>query len=52
MKMMKSPSNDRKEHRMRVRIPWLLELEGEGLVAVVGSIALSFLVILLVYVTR
>jgi hypothetical protein len=52
MRMMKSPFKDRKEHRVRVRIPWLLELEGEGLVAVIGTIALSFLVILLVYVTR
>jgi hypothetical protein len=49
---MKSPSNNRKEHRVRVSIPWLLELEGEGLVAVIGSIALSFLVILVFYVTR
>jgi hypothetical protein len=45
---MKLPS----EHRVRVRVPWLLELEGEGLVAVIGSIALSFLVIVLAYVSR
>ena len=47
-----SPFNERKEHRVRVRIPWLLELEGEGLVAVIGNIALSFLVVRLVYVLR
>jgi hypothetical protein len=49
---MKFPSDDRQEHRVRVRIPWLIELEGEGLVAVIGSIALSFLVVTLVYVAH
>lgn len=37
-------------HRMRVRIPWLLEIEGEGVVAVVGSIVLAALMIFSVHV--
>jgi hypothetical protein len=35
---MKLPSKGRSDDRVRVRIPWLLELEGEGLVAVIGSL--------------
>jgi hypothetical protein len=33
-------SRPRGRHRVRLRIPWIIEVEGEGLVAVVGSLLL------------
>ena len=41
---MKSPSRPgltRQANRLRLRVPWLLEVESEGLVAVVGGLALG-----------
>lgn len=43
---MNSPSKDQ-PNRVRVRIPWLIEFEGEGLVAVIGGLGLTILAIVL-----
>jgi hypothetical protein len=50
---MKSPSSrglTRQTHRLRLRVPWLLEVESEGLVAVVGGLALAAAIIVLAYI--
>jgi hypothetical protein len=50
--MMKSPSRrelTHQAHRLRLRVPWLIEVESEGLVAVVGGLALAAALIVLVY---
>jgi len=50
---MKSPSRPgltRQANRLRLRVPWLLEVESEGLVAVVGGLALAAAVIVLAYI--
>jgi hypothetical protein len=50
---MKYPSRrglTRQTHRLRVRVPWLLEVESEGLVAVVGGLVLAAAIIVLVYI--
>jgi hypothetical protein len=49
---MKSPSRrrlTRQAHRLRLRVPWLLEIESEGLVAVAGGLALAAVIIVLFY---
>ena len=45
---MTSPSRRRDYNRVCLRIPWLVEVEGEGLVAVVGSLLLAVLMVVLV----
>lgn len=50
---MKFPSRrglTRQANRLRLRVPWLLEVESEGLVAVVGGLALAAAVIVLAYI--
>lgn len=47
--MATSPSRKRVADRVRLRIPYLIEIEGEGLTAVVGGILLATLVVLLAY---
>lgn len=42
---MTSRSRPRSQNRSRLRIPWVVELEGEGLVAVLGSLLLAALII-------
>lgn len=42
---MTSRSRPRSQNRIRLRIPWVLELEGEGLAAVLGSLFLAALVV-------
>lgn len=44
-----SPSSRSQKHRLKLRVPWLLEVEGEGLAAVLGGIALAAAVIALAY---
>ena len=46
---MTSPSRRREHNRVRLRIPWLIEVEGEGLIAVIGSLVLAVLVVVVVY---
>jgi hypothetical protein len=46
---MTSPSRRREHNRVRLRIPWLIEVEGEGLIAVVGSLLLAVLIVVLAY---
>lgn len=43
--MTTSRSKRRGQHRIRLRIPWMIEVEGEGLVAVVGSFLLVAFVV-------
>ena len=50
MKSLSSRGLTRQTHRLRLRIPWLLGVESEGLVAVVGSLALATAIIVLAYV--
>ena len=38
-------SRPRSHNRIRLRIPWVVELEGEGLVAVLGSLILAALIV-------
>ena len=50
---MKSPSRrglTTKANRLRLRIPWLLEVDSVGLVAVVGSLALAAAIVVLAYI--
>jgi hypothetical protein len=47
---MSFPSNRTQKNRLRLRVPWLLEVEGEGIVAVLGGLALAAAVILLAYI--
>ncbi|MGE0652480.1 MAG: hypothetical protein AB7P12_12120 [Alphaproteobacteria bacterium] len=42
---MTARSKRRNPSRVRLRIPWMIELEGEGLVAVVGSFLLAAFVV-------
>ena len=49
---MRFPSKGGTEHRLSVRIPWLIEIEGEGLVAVIGGIGLVVLIITFRYLTH
>jgi hypothetical protein len=41
-----SPSSRSQKHRLKLRVPWLLEVEGEGLVAVLGGVLLAAAVII------
>ena len=36
-----TPSSRSQKHRLKLRVPWLLEVEGEGLVAVIGAVVLA-----------
>jgi hypothetical protein len=47
---MTSPSSRGQKHRLRLRIPWLLEVESEGFAAVLGGLALAAAVIVLAYI--
>lgn len=46
---MTSPSRSREHNRLRLRVPWMIEIEGEGQLAVVGSLVVAGLIIVLVY---
>jgi hypothetical protein len=45
MPTMTSPSSRGQKHRLKLRVPWLLEVEGEGVPAVLGGVVLAALVI-------
>jgi hypothetical protein len=50
---MKSPSRrglTLQANRLRLRVPWLLEVESEGLVAVVGGLAFAAAIVVLAYI--
>lgn len=38
-------SRCRDQNRVRLRIPWVIELEGVGLTAVIGSLLLAALIV-------
>lgn len=42
---MTSRSKPRRQNRIWLRIPWVLELEGEGLAAVLGSLLFAALIV-------
>lgn len=47
-----SRSKPRGSHRVRLRIPWIIEVEGEGLVAVIGSLLLATVIAALALLSR
>jgi hypothetical protein len=46
---MTSPSRGREHNRLRLRIPWMIEIESEGDIAVVGGLLIVGLIVVLVY---
>jgi hypothetical protein len=47
---MTSRSSRGQKHRLRLKVAWLLEVESEGLIAVLGGLALAAAVIVLAYI--
>jgi hypothetical protein len=46
---MNSPFRGAERNRLSLRIPWMIEIESEGLLAVAGSLLVVGLMVVLVY---